>query len=157
MTYMEDNIKIKRFQSKTAFFRYLRWKFADEQVILIHGSTARKPVKNFSDFDVEVYGNSIKKPYYEIVLIKNKPALLSTYFYKHSKGKKIFHPKNMRIIKGEYTDAIKNRKAHTLYSEGKYNAEEKLKRQCQLVTDFCFKYFRSRDIKYLRYIQKRIR
>ncbi len=154
---MEDNSKIQKFRGKASLFEYLRSKFRDERVILVHGSTATKPVKNFSDFDIELYGKSINKPYYELVFINGKPALLTMYRYKYQEGKKKAPPQNIRVIKGEYTDAIENRKPHTMYSEGVYNMEERIIRECQLIVDFCFKYFRSRDVLYLRYIQKRIK
>ncbi len=154
---MEKDPKIHKFQGKASLFEYLRFKFRDEQVILVHGSTATKPVKNFSDFDIELYGKSIKKPYYELVFINDKPVLLAMYRYKYQEGQKKAPPQNIRVIKGEYTDAIENRKPHTMYSEGVYSPEEKIRRECQLVVDFCFKYFRSKNELYLRYIQKRIK
>ncbi len=154
---MENNSEIKKFQNKTTFFNYLKEKFKESKVILIHGSTAYKPVKNFSDFDIEIYGKSIKKPYYELVFVNNKPTLLTIYFYKYQNGKKKILPQKIRLIKGEFTDTIENRKPHTLYSEGAYNSQERIKRECQLITDFCFKYFRSKEMLYLKYIQKRIK
>ncbi len=154
---MENNVEIKKFQNKTTFFNYIQEKFKESKVILVHGSTAYKPVKNFSDFDIEIYGGSIKKPYYELVFVNNKPALLTVYFYKYQNGKKKLPPQKIRLIKGEFTDTIENRKPHTLYSEGVYNLQERIKRECQLITDFCFKYFRSKERLYLKYVQKRIK
>ncbi len=154
--YVENNFEIKKFKNKIELFKHLRKRFSENRIILIHGSTAHKKVKNFSDFDIEVYGKIIKKPYYELVFINRKPALLTTLFYKYQNGEKKTTPQNIRMIKGEYTNAIKNRKPHTMYSEGAYNSKEKIKRECQLVIDFLFKYLRSKDIQYLRYIQKRI-
>ena len=153
---MEKDFGVTKFRNKTELFEYLRKKFKESRVILIHGSTAHKPVKNFSDFDIEVYGNVIKKPYYELVFINRKLALLTTLFYKYRAGKKKTTPKKMRVVKGEYTSAIENKKPQTMYSEGVYSSKEKIKRECQLVMDFCFKYLRSKDVQYLRYIQKRI-
>ena len=153
---MGNNVGITNFRNKTELFEYLRKKFNESRVILIHGSTAHKPVKNFSDFDIEVYGKIIKKPYYELVFINRKPALLTALFYKYKIGEKKTTPQNVRIVKGEYTTTMENRKPQTMYSEEAYNAKEKMKRECQLVLDFCFKYFRSKEILYLEYIQKRI-
>lgn len=153
---MVKEFTIKKFGGKRRLWGYLKEKFKEAQVILIHGSAAYKPLKNFSDVDLEVYGGQVKKPYYEIVFIKNKPTLLTAYFYKYQKGEKKPPPWNIRIIKGEYTTAIEQRKPQTMYSEVKYSTEEKRKRECQLVADFCFKYIRSKEKLYLQYIQKRI-
>lgn len=153
---MGNNFEIKKFRNKTELFGYLRKKFNESRVILIHGSTAHKPVKKFSDFDIEVYGKIIKKPYYELIFINRKPALLTTLFYKYRAGEKETAPQKIRVLKGDYTSTIKNREPQTMYSEGIYTSKEKTKRECQLVTDFCFKYIRSKDRQYLRYIQKRI-
>jgi hypothetical protein len=148
--------EILRFKNKKELFGYLKEIFNDSQIILIHGSTALVPVKNFSDFDIEVYGKVIKKPHYEIAFIGRKPVLITAYFYRYQKGKNISVPKTIQMIKGKYTDKVAQREPQTKYSEGKYGTKEKMKRECQLVTDFCFKYFRSKETKYLKYIQKRI-
>ena len=88
--------------------------------------------------------------------VEEKVVLISVYFYKYVSGKIIKSPKDVKVIKGEYNDKI-TREFTEVYGEGKYNTKERLIRDCQLVTDFCFKYFRSKDKKYLKYIQKRIK
>jgi predicted nucleotidyltransferase len=145
-----------KFNNKNELFEYTKNKFKESKLILISGSTAYGKIKNFSDFDVEVYINNTKKPYYEIVFIKEKPILISIYFYKYKLGKDINPPKGIKVIKGKFNDKI-DKKFTPIYGEGKYTKNEKLKRDCQLITDFCFKYFRSKDKRYLEYIQKRIK
>jgi len=148
-------MKIRKFKNKTKVFEYIKELFPKSKLIFIGGSTANNPVKNFSDIDVEVY-EKLKKPYYEIVFVGNKTILISVYFYEYVEGKKISPPKSIKIIKGIFNDKIE-RKHTAIYGEGKYTSKERLKRDCQLVTDFCFKYFRSKDKNYLKYIQKRIK
>ena len=145
-----------RFKNKRDLYKYIKTMFKESDLIFIQGSTAYGRIKNFSDFDVEIYGKKLKKPYYELAFIKNIPVLISAYFHRFTHGEKVKAPEGVRIIKGYFTDKLK--REHTpMYGEGSYNAEEKLRRECQLVTDFCFKYFRSKDKQYLRYIQKRIK
>ncbi|MDP3916663.1 MAG: hypothetical protein Q8Q42_00045 [Nanoarchaeota archaeon] len=148
--------KLNNFDNKTSFFKYLKKLFQDSNTIILTGSMVHKSIKNFSDFDLEVYGKSIKKPYYELVWISGKLVLLSAYFYKFEKGISKAPPKGTKIIKGEYNTAINKRTPATLYSEGKYSSKEVIRRECQLVADFLFKYFRSKNKKYLQYVQKRI-
>ena len=143
---------MKSFNTKKEMFSYINNSFPKSQVILIRGSTAFKGVKNFSDFDIEIYCNFIQKPIYELAFFKNKIILITIYFYKFKKGK-IISPKekNMRILKGKY-----NKNLRPDFSKDKYLQKEKVKRECQLLIDFMFKYLRSKDKKYLKSIEKRI-
>ncbi len=148
--------EIKKFNKKSGILNYLKNKFIESDLIIISGSTAHGTINNCSDIDLEVHGRKIKNPYYELIFLKNKIVLISVYFREYNPGKKIHPPKNIKVIKGVYTDKI-DKKFIKMYSEGVYNQKEKIKRECQLVLDFCFKYFRSKDNAYLGYIQKRIR
>jgi len=148
--------EIKKFNKKSDIFNYLKNKFVEDDLIFISGSTAHRTIKNYSDIDLEVHGRKSKKPHYELIFLKNKIVLISVYFCKYNPGKKIHPQKNIQVIKGVYTDKI-DKKFTKMYSEGKYNQKEKIKRECQLILDFCFKYFRSKDKTYLGYIQKRIK
>ncbi|MCX6742026.1 MAG: hypothetical protein NTX24_02520 [Candidatus Pacearchaeota archaeon] len=152
----DNKKKIHKFNKKSDFFDYIKNKFDKEDLILVHGSTAHGRIKNYSDFDMEIHGKKVKKPYYELIFIKEKPVLVSIYFKMYNKGTKTKPPNGIGIIKGIYTDKIDTQLIR-MYQEGRYNQKEKLKRECQLIADFCFKYFRSKDRKYLQYIQKRIK
>ena len=143
---------MKNFNNKREVFEYIKKKFSKEsKLILVRGSTATKPAKKFSDFDIEIWTNKLKKPHYEIAFIKEKPILISAYFYKHKEGREIKKPSNVKILLGKYNDKVKPD-----FSKDTYNNKEKIKRECQLLTDFFFKYLRTKDKKYLQSIQKRI-
>ena len=130
-------------------FEYIKKKFSKEsKLILVRGSTATKPAKKFGDFDIEIWTNKLKKPYYEIAFIKEKPILISAYFYKYQEGKDIQKPSNVKILYGKYNDKIKPD-----LSKDTYNNKEKIKRECQLLVDFFFKYLRTKDKKYLQSVQ----
>lgn len=153
---MKKNLKsIPQFKNKEAIFDYIIKKFSKEsKIIAVTGSTAHKPIKEFSDIDINIWGNPIKKPYYELVFVNKKPVLISIYFYKYKRGKKINPPRKFRILYGKFNDSIELFQGMDAL---KYNHKETIKRQCQLIIDFAFKYFRAKDKKYLGYIQKRIR
>src|SRR3989344_644401 len=129
--------EIKKFHSKEEILSYIKNIFKYHNVIIIHGSAAK---------------NKLKKPYYEIVFQNKKVILLSVYFYKFKEGKKTKVPKDIRIIKGVYNNQLKAKS-----TKESYDSKENLKRQCQLVVDFAFKHFRSKNDIYLKYIQKRIK
>ena len=140
------------FHDKQEVFDYVIKKFSKKnKLILIRGSTAKKPVKNFSDFDIEIWTNKLEKPYYEIAFVSGKIVLISIYFYKYKLGKKVDVPSNVKILFGEYNDQI-----IPDFSNDKYTNKEKIKRECQLLVDFFFKYLRRKDKKYLSSVQKRI-
>lgn len=140
------------FQNKKELFDYLIEKFSNEsKIILIRGSTAKGNIKQFSDIDVEIYSDKLKKPYYNIAFVGKKLILISVYFYKFKDGKKIKEPKNVSIIYGEYNSEIKPD-----FSEDKYSPKEKIKRECQLLIDFFFKYLRHKNKKDLEPVEKRI-
>lgn len=147
------------FSNKKEIFTYIKKKFSKQsKLILMRGSTALNRPKKFSDFDIEAYKNKPKKPYYEIALLKQKPILLSVYFYKYKKGKKLKKPKNTKIIFGTYNKSVeKDFNAQKHFAKDSYTKKEKTKRECQLVTDFLFKYLRSKNKKYLEFVQKRIK
>jgi len=144
---------MKKFNNKKKVFEYLKKLFSkDGKIILVRGSTATKFIRQFSDFDVEVYSSKLKKPYYEIAFVKNKPVLITVYFYKYNQGKKIKEPKNVKVIYGEYNSSIKPN-----FSKDTYTSKQKIKRECQLVTDFMFTYLRHKDKKDLMNINKKIK
>jgi hypothetical protein len=141
-----------KLKNKKEVLGYIKNKFRKQgKLILIRGSIINKPVKNYSDFDIEVYGNTLKKPYYEIIFIKEKLILISVYFYKYKRGKKAKTPKNIKVLYGKYNNKIKPN-----FKKDEYN-KEKVKRECQMVVDFFFKYLRSKNKKYLDSVQKRIK
>ncbi|MFH1211064.1 MAG: hypothetical protein V1645_04065 [archaeon] len=140
------------FTNKKEVLSYIKRKFSKESnLILIRGSTAYKNVKNFSDFDIEIWGKKLRKPYYDIAFIKEKPILISAYFYKYKKGRKTKVPQGTLIIKGQY-----NNKIIPDFSKDKYTNKQKIKRDCQLAIDFFFKYLRTKDKKYLTSVRRRI-
>jgi len=150
---LESMVEIKKFTKKTEILDYVKSKFSKENdLILIRGSTATKRIKKFSDVDIEIYGSKLKKPYYELILLNNNPSLLSAYYYKYEKGKEIIKPNGVNIIYGEYNNKIKPN-----FDKDTYNNKEKIIRECQLLTDFFFKYLRTKDNKYLKSVQKRIK
>jgi len=119
---------MKKFKDKTQLKNYIKKLFSKYEIVF-EGSTSNKPLKNFSDMDVEVYGR-VARPYYEIVFVRNKLILISIYFYKDRRNK---HKKDT------------------------YNPKQKIKRECQLTIDFLFKYLRTKNKKYLESVQKRIK
>jgi hypothetical protein len=143
---------MRTFISKKEVFEYIKTTFSQgNTLILINGSTAKKPAKKFSDFDIEVWGPVLKKPYYELAFINEKPILISIYFYVFKEGKTCKPPSAVKILFGKYNASIKSD-----FSDDAYTVQEKERRECQLVTDFLFKYMRSGDKKYLESVQKRI-
>lgn len=143
---------MRQFLRQKDVFEYIRFKFRKgNTLLLVRGSTARKTAKHFSDFDIEVYGRKVKKPYYEIALLKEKVILISVYFYVYQEGSKVQTPLNVKILHGEYNDIIKPD-----FRKDSYTQKEKIQRECQLMIDFFFKYLRTKNRKYLRSIQRRI-
>ena len=143
-----------KFKSKKQIHNYILNKFSKNSgLLLIHGSASnsKNKLKAFSDIDLESYNSNPKKPHYEIVLLKTKPILISVYYYKYKKGKKISPRKDMKILYGTLTSNIMPE-----YKKGKFTGKDKVRRECQLVADFIFKYIRSKEIKYLEYVQKRL-
>ncbi|MBU2503935.1 MAG: nucleotidyltransferase domain-containing protein [Nanoarchaeota archaeon] len=119
---------IQKFQNQNQLVNNLSKKFGKYEIEIV-GSSAKKLLKHYSDIDIDIYGIE-KKPYYELIFMDNKLVLLTVYFYKSKK--------------------YKNKKET-------YNAQEKIKRECQLVIDFMFKYLRSKDKRNLEAVQKRIK
>jgi len=152
----KDNME--HFINKQEVFEYIKKRFSKEsKLILVRGSTATKPAKKFSDFDIEVWGSKLKKPYYEIALLKEKPILITTYYYNFKDGKEIQKPHNVKILFGVYNKEIeKSFNSPEHFAKDSYTPKEKIKRECQLLTDFFFKYLRSGDKDYLNSVQKRI-
>jgi predicted nucleotidyltransferase len=147
---------MRKFKSKDQALEYIKRKFFKNKLILIRGSTANGSINNFSDIDVEVYGE-IKKPYYELIFISNKLVLITTYFYKYEKGEKMKSPKNVRVLKGEYNINIeKSFHSSSHFAKDTYSSQQKIIRETQLAMDFMFKYLRSKDKIYLESVQKRI-
>jgi len=119
---------MRKFKNKTQLMNYIK-KLVGKYEFSIEDSSSNKPLKSFSDIDIEVYGK-VAKPYYELVFVGNKLILISTYFYKDKKNK----PK-----------------------KDIYNPNQRIKRECQLAIDFMFKYLRTKNKKYLISVQKRIK
>lgn len=139
---------MKQFKNKTEIFKYIRKKHSSkDDLLLIRGSTAKEPIKKFSDIDAEIWGQNYKQPHYEIAFIKNKPILLTIYFYKYKKGKEVRPLKNIKIIAGKYNNKLK---------PNFITKKKSKKRECQIIIDFMFKYLRTKNNKFLKNIQKRI-
>ncbi|MAG47879.1 hypothetical protein CL617_04700 [archaeon] len=141
------------FKNKKEIFEYITNKFQKESdILLIRGSSAYNSIKNFSDIDIEIYSKKLQKPYYEIVSFKEKPILISAYFNRYISGKVVKKPNNIKILHGKFNNKIKPD-----FKRDTYTDKQKIKRECQLVTDFFFKYLRTKDKTYLNAIQKRIK
>jgi predicted nucleotidyltransferase len=148
--------KMQKFKSKDRALEYIRRKFSKNELILIRGSTANGSIKNFSDIDVEVYGE-LKKPCYELIFTDDKLVLITAYFYEYKEGEKIKSPKNVRVLKGEYNINIeKSFHSPSHFAKDTYSSKQKIIRETQLAMDFMFKYLRTKDTKYLESVQKRI-
>jgi hypothetical protein len=136
------------FKNKTQVFKYIiKEHCSKDDLLLIRGSTAKKPVKQFSDIDAEVRGKNKKRPYYEIVFIQKKIILVTIYFYKYKKGKEVKPPKNIKVIVGKYNNNLKP----DFTIKKRY-----IKRECQIAIDFIFKYLRTKNKKFLKNVQKRL-
>jgi hypothetical protein len=148
---------MKKFKNKQQVFNYIK-RIGKGRLILVRGSTAKKPIKNFSDVDVEVYSDRLKKPYYEIVSAGRNLVLISIYYYIYQKGGRIKAPKNVKVIYGEYNKKIDDSfNAPKHFAKDTYTPKEKIKRECQMVIDFMFKYLRTKNKKYLASVEKRLR
>ena len=140
------------FKNKQEIFSYLKRKLSGEnKVIIVKGSTAYGAIKAFSDIDVEVYGEKMNKPYYELIFLREKPVLVSVYFNRYQEGEPIKPKSNMRVIYGKYNNNLIPDSANE-----KYNPEQGVRRECQMVVDALFKYIRHKDKKDLERVQKRI-
>jgi predicted nucleotidyltransferase len=139
---------MKEFKSKEEVFEYLKKKFLNKSTlgIAVIGSTAKKPIKEFSDVDLEVITRKPTKPYYELCTINGKLFLVNAYFY--LPGKKVDLPARGRILYGEYYKPIEHPKNLI------YNSKERNVRDNQMFIDMLFKYARSKDKKYLKIIDK---
>ena len=65
---------MRRFNTKTESFDYIKNKFISKDVvgIAVVGSTAKGRIKKFSDIDVVVFNKKRLKPYYELFLIEDQ-------------------------------------------------------------------------------------
>lgn len=154
---MQQDIK-KDFKSKEEIFKYIKNNFSDKNdLILIRGSTAKGGIREFSDFDIEIYSKIKKKPFYEIIFYNNLPVLLTIYFYEYETGNKIEVPKDILVLQGNYNDKIENIFQKEFGKVDEYSKDELINRKCQLIMDFFFKYMRSGDEKYLGFVQKRLK
>jgi hypothetical protein len=70
---------------------------------------------------------------------------LTIYFYKFKKGKIIDCPKNVRVLKGEYTSSIDLIFNSEILKKDIYSNSQLIVRKRQLIIDFFFKYMRSKD------------
>ena len=146
-------LEIKKFKTKKEVFHYLVSTYSKENKLIgIRGSTAYGKIKHFSDLDIEVFGKEARKPIYDLVFIGKRLTVITTYFYLFKEGKPLMKfPENLKTLYGTY-----NTNTQPNFSKDTYTPEEKIKRECQLLVDFLFKYLRSKDQKYLNSIQKRI-
>lgn len=139
---------MQEFKSKKEVFEYITKKFKTKDVkgIVIVGSTAKGSIKQFSDIDVVVFNNKPLKPYYELCLIDKKIVLITIYFYNAGRVKNI--PKNGEILYGNYFEQIEHK------GNLNYNKENRIKRDNQMLLDGLFKYLRSKDKNYLKWVDK---
>lgn len=145
-------MKINEFRNKDELFKYLIRKFIKKEgTILLRGSLISKKVKNYADFDLEIYITNPRQPYYEIIFINRKLSLISIWFGKYKSGKIIIPPKDLKVIYGKYFSYM-----NYIKDKGKYLGKDKVKRESQAVIDWMFKYLRNKKIESLEHIQKRI-
>lgn len=149
---------IHQFNSKKEIFDYiLTFSKLNSDLVLIRGSTAKGNVKKFSDFDVEIYGQKEKFPYYEICLLKKKVILITIYFRKNIKGNKINPPEKIKILKGLYTDKIQKIFDMNWNKKEELTSKQKINRECQLIVDFLFKFLRTGSEKHIKLVQERLK
>ncbi len=145
--------KIKTFKNKKEVFTYVVDKFANKKgTVILRGSLVSKPVKMYSDFDLEIYIKKPRKPYYEIVKVKDNLCLISIWFGKYKKGGKISSSKKILVLNGDYMDYMKY-----IPDKGFYFGKSKVKRECQGLIDWMFKYLRTKNNSTLEHIHKRIK
>ena len=145
-------MRINNFKNKSELFRYLIKKFIEnEGTIILRGSMINKKIKNYDDFDLEMYTTTPRKPYYEVIFIEGKLCLISIWFGKYKISKSIEIPKDVKLIYGKSFSSMSYIK-----DKGKYSSEDKIKRESQAVIDWLFKYLRNKDLGSLYHVQKRI-
>lgn len=139
---------MKEFKSKTSVFEYISKKFKeqDTQGICVVGSTAKGKIKNFSDIDVVVFNKTGKKPFYELCLVNKKVVLITVYYYKAGKIEKI--PNNGKILCGNYFQQIEHK------NDRKYTLKQRTIRDNQMFLDGFFKFLRSKNKRYLDWVDK---
>jgi hypothetical protein len=134
---------IKSFKNKKEVFIYLIKKFIlNEGTILLRGSMINEPVKDFCDFDLEIYTNKKLKPYYEIVFVNKKICLISIWFGKYRIGSQSKMPKKVKLIHGNYFSYMKG------LSDKRSDSQH--------VIDWVFKYIRTKNMERLDWINKKI-
>lgn len=144
------------FTSRKELDKYILSFSKDSELAIIRGSTAFREPNEFDDLDVEIYSKKEKKPFYEIILYKEKVVLLTIYFYKFQKGNSI-EKESINVLKGEYNDKIDEIFEKNFFKKDKYTIKEKIVRENQLVLDFLFKYLRKKEDKVFERINKRIK
>ena len=123
--------------------------------ILIKGSTAHGEINEFSDFDIEVYGEKAFNPKYLFAFFNQKVILITILYMGKIEGEKTDPPKKIKIVKGHYTKSMDK----AIFSEGnpnEYLREEWVVRKRQVIIDELFKYLRHKDEKTLEDIQKKL-
>ncbi|MGV8172175.1 MAG: hypothetical protein ACP5OA_05800 [Candidatus Woesearchaeota archaeon] len=155
---MGSEHNINRFNDRNSIHKYIISTFAKKSdLVLIRGSTAFGTIKPFSDFDIEIYTGKSRNPFYEVVLYKDYPILLTVYYYKFEKGLEHIIPKNIHVLQGKYTNQIERIFQREINKKGQYNGKDLIYRKCQLNMDFFFKYMRSKDDKFLQHVNKKLR
>lgn len=139
---------MRTFKTKSEIFEYICKRFSEKDVkgIVVKGSAAKKEIGQFSDIDIEIYNNKKIKPYYELVLLKDKLILISIYFYKASK--KLQVKDYILVLKGDFFEGIEHK------GNEKYSKQERIIRDNQMLVDCLFKYLRSKDKGYLNCVEK---
>ena len=139
---------MKQFKSKAEVFEYISNKFNSKNVkgIVIVGSTAKGKIKQFSDIDGVVFNKTGRKPIYELCLVNKKVVLITVYYYKAGKLEKI--PSNGKILYGDYFQQIEHK------GDRKYTSKQRAIRNNQMFLDGFFKFLRSKDKRYLNWIEK---
>ena len=72
-------------------------------------------------------------------------------------GNKVEAPKEMKVIKGVYTDKVQEIFDMNWNKKENLSNEQKINRECQLTIDFLFKYLRSGSKKHLELVQERLK
>jgi predicted nucleotidyltransferase len=148
---------MKEFNYKEEVFKYILENYAQSaKAVLVRGSTASYRVKPFSDFDIEIYSQKKQYPIYEIHLCAGYPILITIYFYEYKFGSLLIKPQNVKMLKGNYTSGIEEVFQKEINTKDPYNEKEKIIRNNQILVDFLFKFFRTKDENALNKVQKRL-
>ena len=144
--------EIRHFKDRGELSDYLVEKFIkDNGTVLLRGSMRENEVEDFSDFDLEIYMGEERKPYYEIAFVEGKIAVISIWFGLYKEGESGVVPEYIKVLHGEYMPYM-----GYIGDEGSYEGKDEVRRECQSVVDWLFKYMRNGDEECLLHVQKRI-